>query len=98
MAPPRPSRSKRFRKPEQGATLRHRANTPSRLGSRGPLFVGAALIVLALLAACATPALAVETHPFTNTSIGPGGAAAAGEFTDLAAVTVDSSGNLYVLD
>lgn len=79
--------------------MRYRANRTSKLG-RGVLsFLGAALAAVALLALLATPALAVETHAFTGVSVGPGGKAAASQFTDLASVTVDpSSGDLYVLD
>jgi hypothetical protein len=71
-----------------------------RRGSLAPRsFLGAALLAAALLALWAAPALAVQTHPFTGVTIGPEGKAAAGQFTDLASVTVDSSsGDLYVLD
>jgi hypothetical protein len=77
--------------------VRYRAKKPSKRGVTP--FICAALTAFALLAFSAAPALAVETHAFTGTTIGPGGKAAAGQFTDLASVTVDpSSEDLYVLD
>jgi len=79
--------------------LRYRANRSSRLARGATAFLGAALIMLALLSFSAAPALAVETHAFTDVTIGPGGKAAPGQFTDLQSVAVDpSSGDLYVLD
>jgi hypothetical protein len=79
--------------------LRYRANRTSKTGHRVRSFFGAGLLASVLLACSAAPALAVESHPFTGVTIGPEGKAAAGQFTDLASVTVDpSSGDLYVLD
>ena len=56
------------------------------------------LIAVSALAVLASPALAIETHPFIG-SIGPAGKQAGANFKDLQAVTVDpSDGDIYVLD
>jgi hypothetical protein len=79
--------------------LRQRANRSSKTGHGMTLLLSAALTTFALLAFSAAPAIAVETHAFTEVTIGPGGKAAAGRFTNLTSVSVDpSSGDLYVLD
>lgn len=81
--------------------MRYQANRSSKSAriTRGFAAASAALFTIVLLAVLAAPALAVETHAFTGVTIGPGGKAASGQFTELASVTVDpSSGDLYVLD
>jgi hypothetical protein len=79
--------------------MRTRAKRSSKSVHSVLTFISAASVVFALLALTATPALAIESHAFTGVSIGPGGRAVAGEFTDLQSVAVDpSNGDLYVLD
>lgn len=79
--------------------MRYRANRSTKVGRRASSLLGGTIIAAALLAFLATPALAIDTHPFTGVTIGPGGKAAGGQFTSLQSVTVDpSTGDLYVLD
>lgn len=78
--------------------MEYRANRSSKLDPGVIRIIGATLFAFVLLTLWVPTADAVETHPFTNTTIGPDGAAAAGEFIDLASVATDSSGNVYVLD
>lgn len=83
--------------------MRHRANKSSR-PARGPRGRALPALLAALLLACglagflATPALAVESHPFLST-IGPEGKGAPGAFHNLKSVAVDpATGDVYVLE
>ena len=57
------------------------------------------LSIVAMLALCASPALAAQTHPYTGTSFGPDGVGGTESFERVQSIAVDSAnGDTYVYD
>ena|GEM_PF-760585 len=74
------------------------AESTSGKGQLRPL-IALCLALAGLLAICASPALAAQTHPYTSTSFGPDGVGGTESFERVQSLAVDpASGDTYVYD
>src|ERR1700709_1757762 len=74
------------------------AESTSGKGQLLPL-IALCLALAGLLAICASPALAAQTHPYTSTSFGPDGVGGTESFERVQSLAVDpASGDTYVYD
>jgi len=78
-----------------------KASSAGSTSSKGQsrLLISLCLALAGLLALCASPALAAQTHPYTGTSFGPDGVGGSESFEYVQSLAVDpANGDTYVYD